>query len=145
MSYSQRTVTVDTSRLNDADYLKSVKGLSEDNLSEKYMSLQDYIEQEQAKSDMFLFLKYVCPTSFKQFYKRMPPRQAWDGYDQQLASAELLLSSKPQQEKKSRFSELSANLKNSLKLYLRTRFSRKKSSDLPPIEVFDVMIKAGPN
>ena len=72
---------MDASRLDDTDYLKSVKGLSEDNLSEKYMSLNDYIEQEQAKSDMFLFLKYVCPTSFEKFYKRMPPRESFDGYD----------------------------------------------------------------
>ena len=35
MSYSQRKVTVDASRLNDTEYLKSVKGMQESSLSEK--------------------------------------------------------------------------------------------------------------
>lgn len=54
-------MSLDKDKLNDPEYLKSLMKSSVDNL----MGFEEYFQQEEEDSDMFLFLKYVTPLTFK--------------------------------------------------------------------------------
>lgn len=62
---------VDTSKLNDPDYLYSLResAKADDNESknENKLSQEDYISKEQDNTDMFLFVKFINPSLYKKF------------------------------------------------------------------------------
>ena len=66
----QSTVVVDRSRLSDKDYLR---GLADDAAGEQgpnvqYITMQEYAEIEGEKTDLFSFLKYVCPSIYRPYF-----------------------------------------------------------------------------
>ena len=60
-------VKIDQTRLNDNEYLKSLKEDSDTTPKDNQISLQEYTNDQLQNSDMFLFTKWVNPSLYAEF------------------------------------------------------------------------------
>lgn len=64
---SQQKVKIDRKRLSDADYLRSLKN-DAGSKEMQTISGHEYVQLELEKTDLFLFVKYVTPSTYKRHF-----------------------------------------------------------------------------
>lgn len=88
-------ITIDLNKLKDKEYLEGLKQAEQEHFKDQapqVMSLNDYIAQEKENTDLFLFIKYVCPNSiYKKYFKRDESDIESDDYKAQIDTASKLL------------------------------------------------------
>lgn len=90
------------------------------------MTVAEYTEEQLEKSDMFLFLKYVTPTTFKAFIRDETNPKLNDIQK----TAESILNSQPNKKKYGQI----------FRDYLKYRFAISAKTNT--IEVFDILISS---
>jgi len=61
-------VTVDRNKLKNESYLENLKVAKKQELNVAYKGKIMYIVEEVAKTDLFLFIKYVCPIMYARHF-----------------------------------------------------------------------------